>query len=199
MTVARMSRADRQAQTRRALLDAGRELFVREGFHGATLDRVAADAGYTKGAVYANFPTKADLFLAIFEERVETRRARMREIAERATSPAELRDRQMADWQRVLRDERAWSLLLLEFWVHAARDPALRDRLRELHLRIRATLAEIVGAAGGTGAGLDPEAFATAQMALGNGMNLEAFLDPDGTIPDTMERAARALYEGSLA
>jgi AcrR family transcriptional regulator len=199
MAVARMSRAERQAHTRRALLEAGREVFVRDGFHRATLDRVAAEAGFTKGAVYANFPTKADLFLAVFEQRVETRRTRIRAVAERAASAHEAQVAFTDEWQRVLRDERAWSLLLIEFWVHAARDDELRARLRELHLRIREAIVEVLRERVGELPGeLDAEAFVTAQMALGNGLNLEAFLDVDG-VADTMDRASEALYKGAFA
>ena len=61
------------AVTRSALLSAGRSVFAREGYHRASLDRIAAQAGYTKGAVYASFATKADLLLAVYEERVAHR------------------------------------------------------------------------------------------------------------------------------
>jgi AcrR family transcriptional regulator len=198
MAVARVSRAERKAQTRSALLAAGRELFQREGFHGATLDRVAAEAGFTKGAVYASFPTKAGLFLAIFEERVEERCERFREIGERARDLADLSERMHREWARVLRDERAWSLLLVEFWVHAARDDALRERLRELHLRTRAAMAAATRRHDADAAlDLDLEDFIMAQVAIGNGMNLEAFLEPRG-VTAAYRRATDAFERGAL-
>src|SRR6478609_4630153 len=63
----RMTRAESKQQTRAAILAAAREVFARDGFHGATLDRVAEAAGFTKGAVYSAFDSKADLFLAVYE------------------------------------------------------------------------------------------------------------------------------------
>ena len=57
----------RRALTRRHLLEAAGVVFARQGFHGATLDEVAATAGFTKGAVYSNFTSKDDLFLALGE------------------------------------------------------------------------------------------------------------------------------------
>jgi len=198
MVVARMSRSERKAQTRSALLEAGRGLFTREGFHGATLDRVAAEAGFTKGAVYASFPTKADLFLAIFEERCDVRCAEIRRMGERAGSPAEFLELVVADWQRVMRRERDWSLLLIEFWVHAARDDDLRGRLLELHLRTRRATVEVLERLGaGEGLALDVEAAVTGQVALGNGMNLEAFLDPQGK-PELVRRLGQTLLEGAV-
>src|SRR5499426_3908325 len=61
----------RRAMTRRHLLDAAAIVFARNGFHGATLDEVAATAGFTKGAVYSNFKSKDDLFLALLEDRTD--------------------------------------------------------------------------------------------------------------------------------
>src|SRR5688572_24240387 len=69
-TVARISRADRKAQTREKLVDAAYAVFTRQGFHRSSLDQVAAEAGFTKGAVYSNFASKEDLFFAVYERRV---------------------------------------------------------------------------------------------------------------------------------
>jgi AcrR family transcriptional regulator len=197
MVVARVSRAERKAQTRSALLSAGRELFVREGFHGATLDRVAAEAGFTKGAVYASFPTKADLFLAIFEERADARAAQVAALGDRARSLDEFLELVAGDWKRVMRRERDWSLLLIEFWVHAARDAVLRARLRELHRRPRdATVAVLRRLGADDGLAMDLEDLVTGQIAIGNGLNLEAFLDPRGK-PELLDRLGRVLLEGA--
>jgi AcrR family transcriptional regulator len=183
MTVTRLSRAERKEQTRQALLDAGRDLFVREGFHGATLDRVAAEAGFTKGAVYASFPTKADLFLAIFERRTDERIAAVRRMAQRARSFDEMVELLHRDWQRVMRTEHDWSVLLIEFWVHAARDEPLRRRLAQQRGRMREVLVEAARAQGAEQElGLDVEDFIAGILALGNGLNLEALLEPDGAV-----------------
>src|SRR5580658_3699842 len=57
----------RRQQTREHLLAAAAEVFAERGFHGASLDEVAAVAGFTKGAVYSNFRNKEGLFLALFQ------------------------------------------------------------------------------------------------------------------------------------
>ncbi|MBV8950275.1 MAG: helix-turn-helix transcriptional regulator, partial [Actinobacteria bacterium] len=61
----------RRAMTRRYLLDAAEVVFVRDGFYGATLDKVASLAGFTKGAVYSNFKNKEDLFVELLDDRFE--------------------------------------------------------------------------------------------------------------------------------
>jgi AcrR family transcriptional regulator len=197
MAVTRLTRAQRKEQTRQALLDAGRDLFVREGFHGTTLDRVAAEAGFTKGAVYASFPTKADLFLAIFERRTDERIAQIEVVAEQAGSVIELTRLMARDWERVMGDEHAWSLLLIEFWVHAARDEGLRERLAAQRRRIRAVM---VGAAeradAGGELGMAAEDYVAAMLALGNGFNLEGFLDP-ADVPRRLRAGGEALWRGA--
>jgi AcrR family transcriptional regulator len=195
--IARLSRADRKEQTRQALLDAGRALFVRDGFHATTLDRIAAEAGFTKGAVYASFPTKADLFLAIFAARVDERAARIRALGARARSPDAFSKAMTRDWQRVVRDEHDWSVLLIEFWVHAARTPELRDRFGALRAGVRAAMLEAVRAAGGEEVlEMDAEEFVSAELALANGYNLEALIEPTRA-PGRFGRAAHALYRGA--
>src|SRR3954453_8353625 len=146
------SRARRKAATREALLDAGRTVFVRDGYQRASLDRVAAEAGFTKGAVYANFATKADLLLAIYEERSAARAELIAGAAAASSDLEDLRRRLVDDWRHVVERERGWSLLLIEFWVHAARELKLRKRLRQSHLRVREAVAaafEEVTAKGG--------------------------------------------------
>src|SRR4029453_6279368 len=73
MATARMSRAESKAATRTELLDAARRVFVERGYHGASLDLVAREAGYTKGAVYSGLGGKAEMFFGLFEREVERR------------------------------------------------------------------------------------------------------------------------------
>src|SRR5579862_4390803 len=57
----------RTAATRRGLLDAARRIFARDGFEACRIEDIAAAAGHTRGAFYAHFSAKEDLFFAIFE------------------------------------------------------------------------------------------------------------------------------------
>ena len=65
-----MTREERRAATRTELLDAAARVFARRGFHNASVNDVAAEAGYTSGAVYSNFRNKDELFVAAFEHHV---------------------------------------------------------------------------------------------------------------------------------
>lgn len=65
----RLSRAERQAQTRERLLETAGRVFVRDGYVKASLDRMADEAGYSKGAIYSNFEDKEALFLEILSRK----------------------------------------------------------------------------------------------------------------------------------
>ena len=64
------SRAQTKALTRAKLLEAARDVFLASGYRGATLDSIAARAGFTKGAVYWHFPNKQALFLALVADSI---------------------------------------------------------------------------------------------------------------------------------
>src|ERR1700730_3050298 len=91
-------RSARKAQTRTRLLEAAARLYAQSGFGGATLDEVAAEAGYTKGAVYSHFGSKENLLLALLEEHLAT------QVAEQIA----LFDRERTTWQRPLAGSDRW-------------------------------------------------------------------------------------------
>ena len=65
----RLTRRERKAETRAALLEAAARTFGRRGFYAASVAEVAEEAGYSKGAVYSNFESKEDLFMTLLEGR----------------------------------------------------------------------------------------------------------------------------------
>ena len=187
-----MTRAESKQQTRAAVLAAAREVFARDGFHGATLERVADEAGFSKGVVYSQFESKADLFMAVYEARVAERTARL-EAEDPGSFEAAL-SVASAEWREVLREQRSWSAALTEFWVHASRHEELSQRFGAAHRAWRRTvggLIERAAAAEGRTLRMPGERLATAVLALGNGLALEALLGEDQS--DLLEFVARAL------
>ena len=130
----RVSRADRKARTRDDLLAAARLVFLRRGFRAASLDELADEAGYTKGAVYSNFRGKDDLFLALLDEHYTQRtlahRAVMQELE--FDDPEETRRAIARVMLEAYEREPAWWTLVADFSTHASRDPELSARLRAL-------------------------------------------------------------------
>ena len=178
---ARLTRAERSAQTRDELLAAAQRRFFEAGYHATTLDDVADAAGYTKGAVYSTFGSKAGLFLALFDAIVDERLAATRAIIDTEDSDSEATLRALAE--QPVEDRNARFLLLsIEFWVHAAREPALLDAFSERYRRLRASLAELAP----QDSPLDPQRWALVTLALSNGFALERLIDPDGVPGDLM-------------
>lgn len=190
----RTSRAEAKQRTREAVLEAAKRVFARDGFHGATLDRVALEAGFTKGAVYSAFDSKADLFLAVYEARIDERIARVGAL--RLDSFEAAMRAAAQEWRGVLRSERTWSAALTEFWVHAGRDDVLRERFGATHRRWRGAMAsKIEQAAAAEGRALPGRGtdVATAIIALGNGLALEGLLgeEQDELFDAMIERVLR--------
>jgi AcrR family transcriptional regulator len=180
------SRAERQALTRTALVDAAERLFVAQGFHTTSLDSVAAEAGYTKGAVYSNFASKEDLFFAVYERRLDARVAEFEEIIEAApTARDALHAAAMTAAPRTERGD-GWLAVFFEFWAHVLRHAELRERFAALHSRvIRPLEAGLIRHAEETGTSLpeDPRKMATARYAMQLGLQLERLTQPDVVDP----------------
>src|SRR3954468_23338990 len=131
----RMTRAERSEQTREKLIEAARKVFLRRGFHGASLDEISAEAGYTTGAVYSRFGGKDELFLAVMDEHLE-RRTRLYTDAALAAGDFESAHREIARAAIAAgREEPGWTPLLMEFWTHAARREELRAAVAERNQR----------------------------------------------------------------
>src|SRR5262249_32675835 len=69
-------------------LDAARRVFLDRGYGGATVDAIAEEAGFSKGGVYSQFGSKADMFMALLERRI-TERAAEKERVAAGKSPSE--------------------------------------------------------------------------------------------------------------
>ena len=126
-------------ETRRKLLESALRIFARDGFEAARLEDIAKESGHTRGAFYANFESKDDLFFALLEEGASRRLKGLQQRLEKCSS--------LQDRVKVLRAfylERAadpQSMLLgLEFKLFALRHPKMRARLAAAHQRIRASL-----------------------------------------------------------
>ena len=186
----RETRAEKQARTRAELTAAAAIVFARRGYKGASVEEIAEEAGYSHGAVYSNFASKADLFLAVLEEYMAER---VRELAETqvalpADASIEARARALADqWMDRLERDPDSVLLHMEFIAHAGRDAELAGRfgdrsaaMREAVSRYIATYAEEAGAR----LPISADDLALALRALGIGLAVESLVSPDAVRRD---------------
>jgi AcrR family transcriptional regulator len=201
MTRQRLTRAERSALTRAELMASARQLFLRRGFHASSLELVAEEAGFTIGAVYSRFGSKADLFLAILDEHIDQIVAGVAQVAgldQPLPAHAELlAGRRMA----LLERERDWFPLVLEFWSHAARDERLRREFAARHERLVGAYAGLIEADYarlGLALPLAPEVLARAVVAMGNGVALERLADP-GRVPEGLLSTMAVAFLRGLA
>ena len=190
MAGARLTRSQRSAHTRRELLEAAERRFFAHGYHGTTLDDIAVEAGYTKGAVYSTFKSKAGLFLALFDEVTERRLEELRELL---APHDDDESRFRAVGSRPV-DERNTQFLLLaiEFWTHAAREPDVLEEFSARYRRFRASLTEL----GPQDSDLGAERWAIVTLALANGLALERLIDPVGVPSDLMGAVQSRIARG---
>jgi AcrR family transcriptional regulator len=195
-------RADKKAETRRRLIDAAAAVFGRSGFHGATVEAIAAGAGATTGALYWHFTGKEELFLAVADERVAQRVEEIRAVNDRGSDPAALEAEIERQFQAFIEREPEWPLLYYEFWAYGARDPHLREAFAQRRRAVQAAIAE----------GLEKRAaeygvklpIPAAQIAIGlnalmNGLAFERVADPDAVPRGLAGRLISRYLVGVLA
>ncbi len=119
-------------ETREQLLLAAETVFVRDGYEKADLLEIAKLAGRTKGAIYAQFKSKEEVFLALVEKHALQRRALMRErLAESSTVEGNLAA--LRAYYVGLAEDDVFGMLMLEFRLYTIRHPDVRERLAELY------------------------------------------------------------------
>ena len=137
-----LTRREKQQQTRKALLDAAAEIFGRRGLEGASIDEVAQAAGYTKGAFYANFKSKEELFLVMLDERFSEELERLDRVLAGTHEPQEEAVAAAADFIRFATDEQ-WQRLAFQFLAYAARNEEFRQELATRQKAMRERMARV--------------------------------------------------------
>jgi AcrR family transcriptional regulator len=195
----RQRQVDRTRATRRKLLDAAKRIFAQEGFEAARLEDIAARAGYTRGAFYANFESKEDIFFALFEEWAQERIESITKDLRRHSDPEAKLAALRTHYAEQAKDRRL-VLISLEFKLFALRHPEAHARLRSRHRRIRASFgelfAEIMRALGREIPVAYPAASACLSV-LSQGLLLEHLLDPK-TLSDDDVRHVLGLFFDSI-
>jgi AcrR family transcriptional regulator len=182
------TRKQRQERTRVELIKAAGRVFARRGYHGASVEEIAAEAGYTTGAVYSNFKGKEELFIALNEHELEKRLADYRAVVDAIDSPQGVEQAASERFGDFIHDDPDWPLLFFEFWAYGARNQALRGEFvkqRTAEVKIIAEAIESQTAAAGVTLPLPTEQVAIGIGALINGLAFERVLDPD-SVPDDL-------------
>lgn len=138
-----MSRKEAAQTTRERLLVAAETLFAARGYSATSLEAIALEAGYTKGAVYANFSGKEPLFLEVLDR--IGKRDLDRLVSDIASTPDRTRiETLLIDWAGARAESGSWPLALIEFVRQKKDDDVVIARLTDILHRNWRTLGEAV-------------------------------------------------------
>lgn len=129
--MARLTREQKQALTREKLLRSALDVLARDGYDGATVERIAEEAGFSKGAFYSNFSSKEEILLALLEENAGHDVEELSDLLSDVTNPDEVIEI-VARWSDSRAGEQKWGLIAIEFLRRAQRDGTLGERHRQL-------------------------------------------------------------------
>ncbi len=174
----RLTRAESQARTRALIIDAATRLFLRDGFQVTSLEQIGEDAGFTRGAVYSNFPSKTAMGIAVIDELYERVARDLRHSLEQTDSLDEWFDA-LAAWAQDTIGEPRWTRFEIELAAFSAHDDTYKAATAARHARLRAGWAEVIAARLGEDFPIDPEALSTIILALGLGTGVQRAVEPD--------------------
>ena len=197
-----MSRKETQERTRERVLAAAAKVFARRGYHRATVDEIASEAGFTIGALYSNFTGKEELFLALADRQVGQRAEEIRAIADAAEGDGDASSEAAARFRSFLEADPDWPLLFYEFWSLSVRNPELQGELAKRRDLIRDALAETlerVAKRHGFKLRFPAPVLATAIAASLNGLAFERAADPEALPDDVFAEFVTAVLGCAIA
>jgi AcrR family transcriptional regulator len=197
----RLTRAEKQAETRRLLLEAAEEVFRSCGFSGSTVEEISERAGFSRGAFYSNFESKEQLFIELLHKRVYDDFRRMLENTAPTESPRERLVSTAREFaRRYERGERWLFELWLECLAYAARHPdfaSLPATFWRGNRELTARMIEGTYNAAGIPPPIEPKHLATALTALDIGLAVQNLVDPE-EVPLDLYPKLYALLFGPL-
>ena len=177
--------------TLRDLLDAAEKIFARDGYARTQIETIAAEAGRTKGAVYAHFKSKEDLFLALFERKVRSQLATVQSWPE--DMPFEDRIRAGRKLFVSAWEDETWPILLLEFKLFALRNTGSVERIRDLYKHLYTGLPTKLKR---SKAEQKRDVIALAVMrGIPSAIALERHFDSRLQSPDTIREALKTIFD----
>jgi AcrR family transcriptional regulator len=178
--------------TRDLLLSSAQQVFARVGYEKAQVEEIAEEAGFSKGALYAHFKSKEDLFLALYEKRTASTLAKLLHALDSAPNREE-KIKAFRSFYIDLSKEKDWALISLEVKLFVARHPEVREKLHKIHEHtgdsINGALTRLLG-----------NSVRAAGEALGgifSALVLETELEPDA-LPERKMRAMLGTIFDSL-
>ena len=202
----RLNQAEKRERTREGILAAASRVFADRGFHATSLEAIADEAGFSRGAVYYNFGDKEDLFLDLLDRRCAERAEDLQEVfaGESRDVDKTAREARVASQHAfdAMTGDTEWRALYLEFLAHAARDPAFRKAFAKRTDQMRAALEQVVVERTAPVAHvlpMKPEQLAAMLDALGIGLWAHHMLHGSKAVPPDLFADAVSLIVDGIA
>jgi AcrR family transcriptional regulator len=184
----RLTRAEQKEATRSRLLESAATVFARAGMQQASIEQVAEHAGFTKGAFYANFKSKEELFLAMLDDRFAKHLEEIDRVLESDEEPEVQARAGAANFVEFISSDPEWERLFFEFSAYASRDKTFRRELVARRRQLQERMTELYRE---RAAELDVEPpfpmeeIARMTFAMADGIALQKLLDPE-SVPDDL-------------
>jgi len=167
------------------------------------VDEIAAEAGYSKGALYWHFSSKEALLVALVEERIDTPMRELVALLESAPPDRDMSLEATREFARQLKDDREAVLVDREYWSLAIRDPELRARYVERQTELRDALAAAMEARarhlGTPELTMPGEDVARIVMSIIGGLAVDELIEPGSVRPELLGEALALVYAGLVA
>jgi AcrR family transcriptional regulator len=172
------------------------------GTEGAELGEIAALAGRTKGAIYAHFKSKEEIFLALVEHHTHRYRAQMQELLAKSTG-VEGNVAALRQFMLNLAEDEAWALLFLEFKLFTIRHPESKKRIQSFYAELlsgnqEARYAELLGPAGKGKKAISRTIAVHTLRPMLSALLLETRFDPQLLGADAIKRVAGRVFDALL-
>jgi AcrR family transcriptional regulator len=179
--------------TRHLLLSSAEQVFARVGYEKAQVEEIAEAAGFSKGALYAHFKSKEELFLALYETKTASSLSKLRHALD-STPTREGKIDAFRSFYIDLSKEKGWALIILEVKLLIARYPGARDRLRQIDEHVGDSIQVALTRLFGSSARAAGEALGGIFSAL----VLEARLEPDVLSERKMRAMLGTIFDALL-
>jgi AcrR family transcriptional regulator len=174
----RLTRAESRERTRALIVDAATDLFLRDGFQVTSLEQIGEEAGFTRGAVYSNFPSKTAMGIAVIDELYQHEADRLEATLDATENLDDWFDA-LAAWADSTIGEPQWTRFEIELAAFSAHEDVYRAATAARYAGMRERWAALFAARFADALPLNPDALGTIIIALGLGTGAQRSVDPD--------------------
>jgi AcrR family transcriptional regulator len=185
----RLTREQSREQTRQRLMDAAQTLFMKKGFAAASVEQLAAAAGFTRGAFYSNFRSKSELLIELLKRDHGTIQQDLQRIFDLEANPQDIEAHILDYYSKLYTDNKCF-LLWMEAKLHATRDAKFRGKLNALLHETQHNIARFIDAFSqrlGFTPAVPADHLALGLMALCDGIQFFFVFDPQHVTSATAE------------